>query len=120
MSVSQVRYCPLTTSLYYYAMNRQGALYRSATMDRASTLLKKRGLIRPAMAILSCCMATWSAMTFAQTIQPGAPYPVGMKQLEYVDAAQGNRHLALTLFYPAVLNSSAEPLHMIFFTNLHL
>ena len=63
-----------------------------------AALLKKRGLIRPAMAILSCCMATWSAMTFAQTIQPGAPYPVGMKQLEYVDAVQGNRHLALTLF----------------------
>ncbi|MFM0508177.1 alpha/beta hydrolase family protein [Paraburkholderia sp. RL17-373-BIF-A] len=65
-------------------------------------------------------MATWSAITFAQSIQPGAPYPVGMKQLEYVDTAQGNRHLALTLFYPAVPASSATPTRMVFFTNLHL
>jgi predicted dienelactone hydrolase len=83
-------------------------------------LLTKRGLVRPVMAILSCCVATWSAVAFAQSIQPGPPYPVGMKQMEYVDAAQGNRHLALTLFYPAVLNKSDVPLRMIFFTNLHL
>jgi predicted dienelactone hydrolase len=85
-----------------------------------AALLTKRGLSRPAMAILPCFITTWSAMTFAQTIQPGAPYRVGMKQLEYVDATQGNRHLALTLFYPAVLNSSTVPLRMVFFTNLHL
>jgi predicted dienelactone hydrolase len=83
-------------------------------------LLAKRGLIRSVIVLLSCCLATWSGMTFAQTIQPGAPYPVGMKQLEYVDAAQGNRHLALTLFYPAVLNNSDVPMRMVFFTNLHL
>jgi predicted dienelactone hydrolase len=89
---------------------------------KASLLTKfgLRALIRPALAILSCCVATWSAMTSAQTIQPGAPYPVGMKQLEYVDTAQGNRHLALTLFYPAVLSNSDTPQRMIFFTNLHL
>jgi len=85
-----------------------------------TSLLTKHGLIRPAMAFLSCCFTTWSAMTFAQTIQPGAPYPVGMTQLEYVDTAQGDRHLALTLFYPAVLSNSDVPLHMIFFTNLRL
>jgi len=83
-------------------------------------LLAKRGFIRPAIALLSCCVATWPATTFPQTIQPGAPYPVGMKQLEYVDKAQGNRHLALTLFYPAVLNNSDVPTRMVFFTNLHL
>lgn len=85
-----------------------------------TSLLTKRRLIRPAMALLCCCLSTWSAMTRAQTNQPGAPYPVGMKQLEYVDTAQGNRHLALTLFYPAMLSKSDMPLHMIFFTNLHL
>jgi len=85
------------------------------------SLLTRRGLIRAAIAILLCCVGTCSTMTFAHAIQPDAPYPVGMKQIEYVDRAQGNRRLALTLFYPAVpQNSSATPLHMPFFTNLHL
>jgi predicted dienelactone hydrolase len=44
-----------------------------------------------------------------------------MKQLEYFDPGQGGRHLALALFYPAVIpNGSAAPLRMTFFTNLHL
>lgn len=87
---------------------------------KTARLVKPR-LVRPAMAIVSCCMATLSTMVFAQTTQPTATYPVGMKQLEYVDAAEGNRHLALTLFYPAVLpGSSAVPLCMPFYTNLHL
>lgn len=74
--------------------------------------------VRFGIGVLYCGVA---AMTFAQTIQPGAPYPVGMKQLEYVDPSQGGRHLALALFYPAVIpDGSATPLRMPFFTNLHL
>ncbi|MFM0624841.1 hypothetical protein [Paraburkholderia xenovorans] len=39
-------------------------------------------------------MTMWSAIAFAQFIQPGALYPVAMKQPEYVDTAQGDRHLS--------------------------
>jgi hypothetical protein len=62
---------------------------------------ENRGFIGFGFAVLYCGVATWCVVTFAQTIQPGAPYPVGMKQLEYVDPSQSDRHLALTLFYPA-------------------
>jgi len=56
------------------------------------------------------------AATFAQT---NAPSPVGLKQLEYL--AEGNRHLALTMFYPAaVRDRSAARFVMPFFTNLEL
>src|SRR5882724_12447938 len=77
--------------------------------------------IRLAIGVLYCGLAAWSAVTFAHTIQPGSPYPVGMKQLEHVEPGQGGRHLALALFYPAVIpDASAAPLRMSFFTNLHL
>lgn len=45
-------------------------------------------------------------------------YPVGFKQVEFVD---GDRHLALAMFYPAKLaDASATPFVVPFFTNLHL
>ncbi|RFU49310.1 lipoprotein signal peptide [Paraburkholderia sp. DHOC27] len=81
----------------------------------------KRRAFRASVAVLSGCLTLWSSMTYAQTIGTGAPYPVGMTQLEYVDPAPGHRALALTLFYPAVPQaSSSAPLRMPFFTNLHL
>jgi predicted dienelactone hydrolase len=47
-------------------------------------------------------------------------YPVGMKQMEYVDPSDG-RHLNFALFYPAApRDNSVPPYHMMFFTNLHL
>ena len=46
------------------------------------------------------------------------PYPVGFKQIEFTD---GDRHIALAVFYPATLSDkSAEPTGLPFFTNLHL
>ena len=46
------------------------------------------------------------------------PYPVGLKQIEFTD---GERQLALAMFYPAAFSdSSAKPTGMPFFTNLHL
>ena len=46
------------------------------------------------------------------------PYPVGLKQIEFTD---GERQLALAMFYPAALSdSSAKPAGLPFFTNLHL
>lgn len=56
----------------------------------------------------------------AQSTMTTDRYPVGMKQLEYVDAGDG-RHLALTLFYPAAPAArSATPYRLTFFTNLEL
>jgi predicted dienelactone hydrolase len=46
------------------------------------------------------------------------PYPVGLKQIEFAD---GDRRIALAMFYPAALSdSSAKPAGLPFFTNLHL
>ncbi|MGZ3283572.1 MAG: alpha/beta hydrolase family protein, partial [Xanthobacteraceae bacterium] len=45
-----------------------------------------------------------------------ATYPVGIRQLEFVDQ---DRHIALAVFYPAVLRDRAAPLFtMPFFANL--
>ena len=45
-------------------------------------------------------------------------YPVGFKQIEFIDS---DRHLALAMFYPAVLpDKAAKPFAVPFFTNLHL
>jgi predicted dienelactone hydrolase len=46
------------------------------------------------------------------------PYPVGFKQIEFTD---GERQIALAVFYPATpSDSSAKPTGLPFFTNLHL
>ena len=50
-----------------------------------------------------------------------AIYPVGMKQVEYLDPADGGRSLAFTMFYPAApKDGTGVPYHMTFFSNLHL
>jgi len=64
--------------------------------------------------------AVWSGKALAQTARMAGPYPVGMRQMDYVDPAAG-RHLAFALFYPAApVERSAASYHMPFFTNLHL
>jgi len=46
------------------------------------------------------------------------PYPVGLKEIEFTD---GDRQIALAMFYPAALSDgSAKPTGLPFFTNLHL
>ncbi|MGA7456070.1 MAG: hypothetical protein WBW51_01915, partial [Methyloceanibacter sp.] len=48
----------------------------------------------------------------------GPPYPVGLKQIEFTE---GDRDIALAMFYPATLSDkSTEPTGLPFFTNLHL
>jgi predicted dienelactone hydrolase len=71
--------------------------------------------------VIACCgLALWSGTGLAQTAKIGGPYPVGMKQMEYIDPTDG-RHLAFALFYPAAApDNSVAPYHMLFFTNLHL
>ncbi len=71
--------------------------------------------------VIMCCGLPFGPRTaMAQTTEIGGPYPVGMKQMESVDPADG-RHLAFALFYPAAPpDSSAVPYRMTFFANLHL
>jgi predicted dienelactone hydrolase len=57
-----------------------------------------------------------SRATPAQDTPPVAAYPVGIRQLEFVDQ---DRHIALAVFYPAVLRDRAAPqFTMPFFANL--
>ncbi|MGD9615842.1 MAG: alpha/beta hydrolase family protein [Alphaproteobacteria bacterium] len=68
-----------------------------------------------------CGPGILSGAALAQTALPAASYPVGMKQMEYTDPAEGGRHLAFALFYPAAsIDKAATPYKMTFFTNLHL
>jgi predicted dienelactone hydrolase len=75
---------------------------------------------------ICCIIACWGlALSSGKALaedaaKGGGSYPVGMKQMEYVDPADG-RHLAFTLFYPAALaDNSAAEYRMPFFANLHL
>src|SRR5258708_26976074 len=85
--------------------------------------MERRGLahlFKVCGAITCCGLAVWSGKALAQSATMVGPYPVGMKQLEYIDPTDG-RHLAFAQFYPAAApDSSAAPYHMPFFTNLHL
>jgi predicted dienelactone hydrolase len=68
-------------------------------------------------------LAKLLAVLLAASLEPvfaagGSPYPVGLKQIEFTD---GDRHIALAMFYPAALtDKSATPTGLPFFTNLHL
>jgi predicted dienelactone hydrolase len=87
--------------------------------------MARRGLTRVLFILKSCCgialcgLAT-SGSALAQNAVTSGRYPVGMKQMEYDDPADG-RHLAFALFYPAALiDKAAAPYHIPFYTNLHL
>jgi predicted dienelactone hydrolase len=68
-------------------------------------------------------LATLLAFLIAASVAPApaasdAPYPVGLRQIEFTD---GDRHIALAMFYPATLSDkSLTPTGLPFFTNLHL
>ena len=64
---------------------------------------------------LLCALLVYPSATLAQGT------PVGLQPLEFVDAQDGGRHLALTVFYPAALRDrSAARFVMPFFANLEL
>ena len=73
--------------------------------------------ITAAVVTLACALVVaWPRATAAQSAPPAASHPVGIRQLEFVD--QG-RHLALAVFYPAVVRDrAAVPLVMPFFDKL--
>jgi predicted dienelactone hydrolase len=81
---------------------------------------------RRAATIAAMCAVIYGALALssrgaqAEDAESTDLYPVGMKQMEYVDPTDG-RHLNFALFYPAApQEGSAPPYHMLFFTNLHL
>src|SRR5262249_49316016 len=66
-------------------------------------------------------LAASSAATLAQSPQGGATFPVGIRELEYIDPHEGGRHLALSVFYPAAIRERpAAPFAMPSFTKLNL
>jgi predicted dienelactone hydrolase len=74
-------------------------------------------MLRVAAALLALALAP-SVTGVAHADQT---YPVGLKQIEFVDPKDNDRHVALAMFYPALLkDGSATPLVMPFFANLHL
>src|SRR6476660_8871696 len=83
------------------------------------------GRRRPAaarVATLACALLAASPpATLAQGTQGAATFPVGVKELDYVDPHEGGRHLTLRVFYPAAIRErSAAPFVLPFFTKLNL
>ncbi|MDN5871638.1 MAG: hypothetical protein L0H73_13065 [Nitrococcus sp.] len=72
------------------------------------------------LAILFCGLAAWPAHALAQDVLPSARYPVGVRQVEYVDPADG-RSLNYMLIYPAAPPSAdATPVKIFLSSNLHM
>ena len=73
--------------------------------------------IAAAVVTLGCALvAAWPRATAAQGAPPAASHPVGIRQLEFLDQ---DRHLALAVFYPAVVRDrAAVPFVMPFFDKL--
>jgi hypothetical protein len=73
-------------------------------------------------AALACALLTaWPAAMLAQGTQDGATFPVGIRELEYIDPHEGGRHLTLSVFYPAAIRERPAPAFVMpFFTELNL
>ena len=65
-------------------------------------------------ALFATLLAASPAATLAQGTRT-ASFPVGMRQLEYIDPHEGGRHLALTVFYPTIGSPAAARFVMPFF-----
>jgi predicted dienelactone hydrolase len=86
--------------------------------------MRRHQSVRSFIGLAAACCIIWAACFAAASAQPAKPdglYPVGMRQMEYVDPSGGGRHLDVTLFYPAAPpDSAAKPFHMTFYINLNL
>jgi predicted dienelactone hydrolase len=80
----------------------------------------RRSLLR--VAALSCLLQmAWPVASLAQNAPLGDGYPVGIRQLDYFDPDQGGRHLAVAVFYPAVVRDpSTKPFVMPFFAHVRI
>jgi predicted dienelactone hydrolase len=87
---------------------------------RKSLLFAQRGAAAARHTALSATLLAASATAAQAQGTHAASFPVGMRQLEYIDSREGSRHLALTVFYPAVGSAAALQFVMPFFANLNL
>src|SRR5215471_3074422 len=73
-------------------------------------------------AALACALLAASpAATLAQSTHDGATFPVGVREVEYIDPHEGCRHLTLSVFSPAEIRERpATAFVMPFFTKLNL
>jgi predicted dienelactone hydrolase len=89
-----------------------GVLKRSPVETAEQSARRVAAAAALACALLPVCPAA----ARAQGAPPAATYPVGIRQLEFVDQ---DRHLALAVFHPAVVRDrAAVPFVMPFFTGL--
>jgi len=80
----------------------------------------RRHLLRIAASVATL-LAACPRPVGAQDVAPEPTWPVGMRQVEYIDARHGSvRHLALAVFYPAVVSGHATPFVMPLFTNVQV
>ncbi len=81
--------------------------------------MQTRKKIYLSMSFFCCLMSPFWIMA-AETNSSQALYPVGMKQMEFIAPDSVDRHVAFTLFYPAVIQKEMTPYKVPFFTNLSL
>ena len=86
---------------------------------KSLVFVRRRAAAARHTALFATLLAASAAATLAQATH-AASFPVGMRQLEYVDPHEGGRHLALTVFYPAIGSPAAARFVMPFFANLDL
>lgn len=72
------------------------------------------------LGIVCCGVAAWPSGAVAQGVLPGVLYPVGIRQMEFLDPAEGGRVLNLMMIYPAAPAAGAVPFKIFLATNLHL
>ena len=92
-------------------------MHSEARTSRVETTDMTGRWIAAVVMTLACALvAAWPRATAAQGAPPAASHPVGIRQLEFVDQ---DRHLALAVFYPAVVRDrAAVPFVMPFFDKL--
>jgi predicted dienelactone hydrolase len=79
----------------------------------------RRRAIAARGATLACALL--AASPAATLAQGSATFPVGIRELDYVDPHEDGRHLTLRVFYPAAMRErSATPFVLPFFTKLNL
>jgi predicted dienelactone hydrolase len=72
------------------------------------------------LCIIGAVLSASHTHALAQPVLPATVYPVGMKQVEFIDPADGGRPLDYLLIYPAKPDSAAKTFNIFLSTNLHL
>ena len=70
--------------------------------------------------IMYCFLMALPVNAIAQAALSTVPYPVGMTQVEFTSAAEGNRPLDYMLIYPTTPHGAATTFNIFMSTNLHL